>query len=198
MYLSSPGGPRRGPAVIVFPPFTKCPDGSVYRYVASKACAAPSSSVFLALQHRRGRWPVGLLVICVSGRLKCPSDPCKGASRRQACARRLRDWLSNNRAGREAPSPHACTTPFVRLLSYKSRECYIYLRATLRDEAIAVPAHFTETQRQGSGQHQRSNLARRPATALKSSAPDASGCVASSSCSRSREPRSARCAARSP
>ena len=82
----TPGGSRRGPAVIVFPPCSKCPDGSVYRCFASEACAAPSSSEILALQHRRGRRPVGLLVICVSGRLKCPSDPCKGASRRQACA----------------------------------------------------------------------------------------------------------------
>jgi hypothetical protein len=35
---------------------SRCQRRSVWRCFASKACAAPSSSERLALQHRRGRW----------------------------------------------------------------------------------------------------------------------------------------------
>ena len=52
----TPGGPRRRGRPCFFLPWSRCQRRSVWRCFASKACAAPSSSERLALQHRRGRW----------------------------------------------------------------------------------------------------------------------------------------------
>ena len=56
----TPGGSGRGRPCF-FLPWSRCRIRSVWRF-ASKACAAPSFSDFLALQHRRGRWPAGACV----------------------------------------------------------------------------------------------------------------------------------------
>jgi hypothetical protein len=52
------------PGACFFVAVSRCPCRSVLRCFASNACAAPSSSEILGLQHRRGRRPVGLVCLC--------------------------------------------------------------------------------------------------------------------------------------
>ena len=158
MYLSSPSGSRRRPAVTVFLPCSKRPDGSVYRYVASEACAAPSSSCFLALQHRRGRrrgrwWALLLLLRSAM----CPSESLKGPSRRRRAHLVSEIWLSAGRAG-------FIVGAIARLWrSYWSRVREREIKRLPQNSAhrffaneTRAPAHFSETQWR-TGPAQRSN-----------------------------------------
>ena len=165
MYLSSPGGSRRGPAVTVFLPCSKCPDGPVYRCLASKACAAPSSLGSFG-SPASARAPAGgaVVFLLLLRPAMCPSESLKGTPRRRRPRRfpSLGSPLIELAFG-EAP-PHDSRGAIGDDSERVIKRLLEKQRAFVLASETRAPAHFSETHwRQG--QHQRSNPALRDASA---------------------------------